>query len=154
MRVSRSIEVRRPLLDVYRFLVVPENHLRFAPGLLEFRQTSPGAPWQVGGTALGSRRLLGRNVKEPVTFIENDGSSRLAFSGSVGPFPAVGRFVLSPTPGGTIIQVTAESRGRGIGRLAEPVLYLAGRRNLRQLAFRLKEILEAPDPEVTPAAGH
>lgn len=65
MRMTRSVEVRRPLDEVYRFLVVPENHARFAPGLLEFRQTSParrgkwaGQPWASDGcSAAGSPDL-------------------------------------------------------------------------------------------------
>lgn len=142
MRVTRSVEVRRAVEDVYRFLVVAENHPRFAPGLREFRQTSPGPEWQVGGTAVGVRRLLGRDVTEPVTFTENDGKSTLAFAGRVGPFPAAGRYVLSLSARGTLVEVTVESHPEGLGRLAEPVLELAARRNTAQLVVRLRDQLE------------
>jgi len=142
MRVTRSVEVGRSVDEVYRYLVVAENHPRFVPGLREFRQTSPGAEWQVGGTAMGVRRLLGRDVAEPVTFTENDGESTLAFAGRVGPFPAAVRYVLSPSPRGTRVEVTIESHLEGLGRLAEPVLELAARRNSAELVARLRDQLE------------
>lgn len=78
-----------------------------------------------------------------MTFTENDGSTRLAFAGKVGPFPDAGRFVLSPSPVGTLVQVTVESHGHGLGRLAEPLLVLVARRSTRQLVSRLQHELES-----------
>jgi carbon monoxide dehydrogenase subunit G len=83
VQAESSVSINRPLEDVFAFLARPENHPRFAPGVLEFRLTSN--TMVEGAEAVGTRRVFGFVRRLPYRITVYQPNRVLGMSTGIGP---------------------------------------------------------------------
>src|ERR1700756_3959600 len=94
MKVERSVMIDRASEEIFSFLSKLDNHVRFIPGLLEFRLVTELGP---GAEAIGVRRAFGRVRHLPyrvATFVPNQ---VLALSTRLGPLEGTAEYRVEPT---------------------------------------------------------
>ena len=142
-RVETAITINKPLEEVFAFLGLAENHQRFIPGMLEFKQTSPGALGRVGATARGVRSDFG--VRTPVQYeiTEYQPNKALGMKGAMGPILFEDGYVLEEEGNGTRVNFWLELTFRGLARLAQPLVFLIGKTHAGETLANLKKAVEA-----------
>ena len=146
-RIESVIQVKKQVEDVFAFMNVAENHARFIPNMVEFKQTSPGAFDRVGTTANGLLRYLG-SIKIPVSYevIEHDLNCTLAMKGKMGPVFFKDGYVLSPSENGARIKFWLELEPTGWAKLFSPFAKLIGKIHAYETLRNLKRALEIWHP--------
>ena len=146
-RIESMIQVRKQIEDVFAFMNVAENHARFIPNMVEFKQTSPGTFGRVGATANGLLRYLGI-FKIPVSYeiIEHDVNHALAMKGKMGPVLFKDGYVLSSTANGTRIKFWLELNPTGWTRLFSPFAKLIGKIHAYETLSNLRKALKIWPP--------
>jgi carbon monoxide dehydrogenase subunit G len=141
-RIESEIVINRPAEQVFAFLSVPENHARFIPGMLEFKQTSPGALDRVGATARGLRRDLGIKTDVLYEITEVAPNSKLGMQGRMGPVRFKDGYVLEPSGAGVRVKFWLELSLSGPMKLAGPFVNLIGRTHAAETLANLRKSLE------------
>jgi len=146
-RIESVIQVKKQVEDVFAFMNIAENHARFIPNMVEFKQTSPGAFGRVGATANGLLQYLGI-IKIPVSYeiIEHDLNHKLAMKGKMGPVFFKDGYVLNPSDNGAQIKFWLELNPTGWTRLFAPFTRLIGNIHAYETLRNLKQELEIPHP--------
>ena len=146
-RIESVIQVKKQVEDVFAFMNLAENHARFIPNMVEFRQTSAGTFGQVGATANGSLRYLG-SIRIPVAYevIEHDLNRTLAMKGKMGPVFFKDGYVLSPSENGAQIKFWLELNPTGWTKLFSPFAKLIGKIHAYETLRNLKRALEIWHP--------
>jgi carbon monoxide dehydrogenase subunit G len=141
-RIEASTLINKPAGDIFAFFSVPENHAKFIPGMLEFKQTSPGSFAQAGATARGVRRdfVLDTPVLYEITQVEAD--ITFAMQGIMGPVFFEDGYVLEPLDGSTRVNFWLELTLRGPAKVGQPFLGLVGRIHAAETLANLKKVLE------------
>jgi len=141
-RIESVIHVKKQVEDVFAFMNVAENHVRFIPNMVEFRQTSAGTFGRVGATANGLLRYLGI-IKIPVSYeiIEHDPNHALAMKGKMGPVLFKDGYVLSPSENGARIKFWLELNPTGWARLFSPFAKLIGKIHVYETLTNLRKQL-------------
>ncbi len=142
-RVETSITIHKPVEEVFAFLGSAENHRRFIPGMLEFKQTSPGPLGRVGATARGVRSDFGVKTEVLYEITEIEPNSKLGMKGAMGPILFRDGYVLSPQGGTTRVNFWLELTLQGLARLARPFINLIGRTHAGETLANLKKEIEA-----------
>jgi carbon monoxide dehydrogenase subunit G len=142
-RVETSITIDKPLEDVFAFLGQAENHRRFIPGMLEFKQTSAGSLGQVGATARGVRSDFG--LKTPVLYeiTEYEPNRTLGMKGVMGPILFRDGYVLDRQGSATRVNFWLELTFMGLAKLAQPLVFLIGKTHAGETLANLKKEIEA-----------
>jgi len=143
IKLESSTSIERPAEKVFAFLSVPENHARFIPGMLEFKQTSAGPFGRVGATVRGRRRLLGRSMDLPYEITEYEPNRALAMKGRMGPVSFEDGYVLEPAGEGTRITFWLRFKPAGAMFLAMPILLPWGKIHGAETIANLKRALQA-----------
>ena len=141
-RIESVIQVKKQVEDVFAFMNVAENHARFIPNMVEFKQTSAGAFGRDGATANGSLRYLGI-IKIPVSYeiIEHDLNHTLTMKGKMGPVLFKDGYVLSPSESGARIKFWLELNPTGWTRLFSPFAKLIGKIHAYETLTNLRKQL-------------
>jgi hypothetical protein len=138
---SYSVEIARPLEEVFAFVSDPVAFPRWQPSLVRLEPHAPG-PLRVGSEATEVRRFLGRELETTWRCVEHEPCTRTAIECADGPVPFRGTFELEPADGGTRFTWTVETWGAA-SRLAGPIAGIATKRELAANAGRLRQLLEA-----------
>jgi hypothetical protein len=141
-RIESSTLIEKPAGKVFAFLSVPENHAKFIPGMLEFKQTSTGAFGRVGATVRGRRRLLGRSLDLPYEIIAFEPERVLAMKGRIGPVSFEDGYVLEPRGEHTRITFWVRFLPAGATILAMPILLPWGKLHGIETIANLKRALQ------------
>ena len=146
-RIESVIQVKKQVEDVFAFMNVAENHARFIPNMVEFKQTSPGAFGRVGATANGLLRYLGI-IRIPVAYeiIEHDLNRTLAMKGKMGPVFFKDGYILTPAENGARIKFWLELEPTGWAKLFSPFAKLIGKIHAYETLRNLKKELEIWHP--------
>jgi carbon monoxide dehydrogenase subunit G len=146
VRFQLSVEIARPVHEVWEYLIEPENVPEWQASALSSRQLSDG-PMGVGTHLEDERKFLGRRARSEVEVTEFEPEQRFTLHGISGPVRFTVRHRLEPTDAGTRLDVEAEADpGHGIGRLARPMIERAAAHEIRKDFDRLKERLEDRGP--------
>jgi hypothetical protein len=138
--IESILFVHQSLEEVFAFLNASENHARFIPNMLEFKQTSAGEFGKAGARVQGLLSYFGL-VKINVYYeiIEHELNHRLAMNGCMGPVLFKDGYILRKDGHGTEIKFWLELIPTGWTKLLSPVAGLIGRihawetlRNLRR----------------------
>lgn len=142
-RIESVIQVKKQVEDVFAFMNVAENHARFIPNMVEFKQTSAGAFGRVGATANGLLGYLGIiNIPVSYEIIEHDPDHTLAMKGKMGPVLFKDGYVISPSENGARIKFWLELNPTGWARLFSPFARLIGKIHAYETLRNLKKVLE------------
>lgn len=141
-RIESSLQVEKPVPEVYRFMSVADNHARFIPNMAEFKQTSAGAFAQVGTKVRGLLNYFGiLKIEVPYEIIEVEPDRSLAMKGKMGPVQFKDGYILDPAGGGTRINFWLELNPTGWAVLLKPFARLIGRIHARETLANLKREL-------------
>jgi len=142
VRLEAHQLIHKPAAAIFDFLITPENHPKFVPGMLEFRVTSASRLAQVGATARGVRRLFWRKVEMPYQITEHEPDRRLAMKGKIGPIEFDDGYVLEAMGASTRVNFWLEPRITGLMKLAQPLIVFMGRAHAAETLGNLRKVLE------------
>ena len=146
-RIESVIQVKKQVEDVFAFMNIAENHARFIPNMVEFRQTSAGTFGRVGATANGLLRYLGIvKIRVSYEIIEHDLNHTLTMKGKMGPVFFKDGYVLSPSANGAQIKFWLELNPTGWTKLFSPFAELIGKVHGYETLRNLKKELEIWQP--------
>jgi hypothetical protein len=146
-RIESVIQVKKQVEDIFAFMNVAENHARFIPNMVEFKQTSASTFGRVGATANGLLRYLGI-IKIPVSYeiIEHDLNHALSMKGKMGPVFFRDGYVLSPSENGARIKFWLELNPTGWAKLFSPFAKLICKVHAYETLNNLRKALEIWQP--------
>ena len=142
MRFANTLEIRRPVHDVFAYLADFRNIPKWNYAIAETRQ-SPG-PTGVGTTIRQIRTIPSRS-EESLAVTEFVPDQRIQLRGALGPFDAEMRYELEPTEEGTRLTNSAELQARGLLAVAAPVVGGRIRQAVAENLAVLKQNLESID---------
>jgi carbon monoxide dehydrogenase subunit G len=134
-----TIEIGRPVDEVFAFLSEGENDLRWRSGVLDIRRKSGhgrGAIYEQGVKGPFGRRVP---ADYEVTVFEPD--RRISFRAIAGPVRPEGSYELTPTDVGTRVKFALRAEPRGLAKLMTPMVARTMRSEVAQLD-RLRVVLE------------
>ncbi len=143
MRVEESVEINRPVEEVFSYVSTLENFPEWAGPPIEVRKDTPGPPKE-GDTFTSVAKFLGRRFETPFRITSVEPNQRLSYQATGGPLPDQ-RWTLAweEVSGGTRYTQVVEGEPRGFFRLADPLLERALKRQFRTDLETLKDLLEA-----------
>jgi uncharacterized protein YndB with AHSA1/START domain len=137
-----SIEINRPLEEVFAFVSNPENMPRWSSTGSEVKITSAG-PIGVGTTYRSVVTILGRRLEAEVEFIEYEPNRSFAQKSKSRPFPVENRVTFERVDGGTQVNFTSVTEPGGFFKLAEPLLVRMVKRQFEADFANLKDLMES-----------
>jgi hypothetical protein len=140
-QMQQSVEIARPLEEVFAFVANPGNDACWGSNLAEVTELSPG-PLGVGARFRYTVRFAGRQFELVREVTEYEPNRRQAVKTISGPLRFGGVRTFEAIPGGTGITLTGGGRAGGFFGLAEPLLLRAAQRSLRTDLATLKGLLE------------
>jgi carbon monoxide dehydrogenase subunit G len=141
--IEQSIDIDRPVQEVFAFLTPFENIPRWESGILEASQTSPG-PLAVGARGRDVRQFLGRRTVTEYEVTACEAPTRFAVRSLSGPVSVRASYTLEPRGEGTRLRSRAELRLPGPVRLLAPLIRpIMQRRHANDLRS-LRVLLERP----------
>jgi uncharacterized membrane protein len=144
MRVEESVEINRPLQEVFDYAADPENLPEWSGLVLEVRKETQGTLMEEGARYTTVAKFLGRSFETPYEVSVHDPPRRHTDKSLGGPFPQEYTHTFEEMEGGrTRFTQVSEGEPGGFFRLAGPLLERAGRRQFRADLETLKDLLEA-----------
>jgi len=143
MRVEESVEINKPVEEVFSYVANPENLPEWSGIVQEVRKEAQGPPKE-GDRFTSVAKFLGRRFETPFEVVSYEPPRRSSHRSTGGPFPQEWTRTFEQTAGGgtRLTQVTEGEPG-GFFRLVGPVLEMAGRRQFKTDLENLKDLLEA-----------
>ena len=142
MRIEESVEINRPLEEVYEYVATPENLPEWAGTVIETRKDTPG-PLLEGSTFTSVGKFLGRKIESPFKVTAHEFPRRHSHESTGGPLPTEWTLTFEEVAGRTRYTQVAEGEPGGFFGLVGPLLERVGRRQLRTDLENLKDLLEA-----------
>jgi uncharacterized membrane protein len=142
VRIAQSIEVERPIEEVFAFVTRFENLPRWEAGILEAGQLAPG-PLGVGVRGRDVRQFLGRRTETTYEVTEHELPRRFAVRSLSGPVSVRASYTFEPVGAGTHVRSVAELALGGPVRLLAPLVTRVMQRQHAKDLRRLKAVLEA-----------
>ena len=143
MRVEESIEINRPLQEVFDYVSDVANYPQWMADALEVRKDTEGPP-QHSDKFTVAIKSVGRRFETPyerTSYEANQGYTDRAVGG---PVPNQRwECTFQEVPGGTRLRRSVEAEMSGILKLLEPLQKRAAERGLRRDLKTLKDVLEA-----------
>lgn len=143
MQFVNTVTIDRPAHDVFTFVADLENLPKWNYAIEETRKTSDG-PVGVGTTYRQVRSVPTRS-EETLRVTEMHPDRRLAVHGDLGPFVATLSYEFEDVGGRTRLTNTADLEGRGLTKLAGPIVSGRVREAVAANLGVLKQLLEGGD---------
>lgn len=140
MRIEHTIEIDRPVDEVFAFLADPDNLPQWQSGLVEVRR-EPGESG-VGARHLEVRSMLGKRIEQTLEMTAYDPGERLDLAVVQGPIHLSVCHTFEPTAHGTRVTVVGEGDPGVLFTLATPLIARAVRKQSQDDFKRLKRVLE------------
>lgn len=99
-------------------------------------------PFPASRAVVEERRFLGRRIQAPGELVAWDPAAGFTVRGHSGPLTVESRYGFASEADGTLITLHLTMAGRGVIRVAEPLLRLSLTRELRVAFQRLSRILD------------
>ena len=146
IRVGVTVEVSRPLEEVFAYITDPANLAEWQPNLVSVTQLTEG-PVRAGTRFREVRRgPFGRDVEAIVEACAYEENRRFDLRIVAGPLPIHGENRFTAVDGGTRVDFVGHGELRGPLRLARPLLVRLLRRQFQSDYARLKQVLESWRP--------
>jgi uncharacterized membrane protein len=139
-----TVDIDRPAKEVFTILEEAEHNPRWLRGMESCTWTTP-PPVAVGSRYEQVARFLGKRIRTSFEVTEHEPGTLVTISSREGSsFPlTVARRVESTGPDTCRVTETVNSDPSGFYRVAEPLLRLLVRRNIRRDYHHLKALLES-----------
>lgn len=143
IRFGFDVEIARPVDEVFAFVTDPAHLPEWQTNTVEIQADPPG-PLRLGSRTHEVHEVpFGRRVEEDVEVVGFEQDRLLDLHITDGPIPVDGRWEFEGTDDRTRIHFEAHGELHGAMRLAEPLLQLGIKRQMRADHQRLKERLES-----------
>jgi uncharacterized membrane protein len=145
MRVEESVEINRPLQEVFDYAANPQNLPEWSGLVQEVRPQTQGSLSEEGARYTTVAKFLGRRFETPFEVSVHDPPRRHTDRSTGGPFPQEYTHIFEEVEGGRtrLTQVSEGEPPGGFFRLAGPLLERAGSRQFKADLETLKDLLEA-----------
>ncbi len=144
MRVEESVDIGRPVEEVFAFATDPKTWSEWAGPVIEVRQPALGQLRQQGGKFATVNKFLGRRFETRYEVTAYEPDRRFSYRSTDGPVPHEETFNFEAVPGGgTRCTQTAEFEAGGFFGLVGPLLQRAAGRQSRNDPRTLKDLIEA-----------
>jgi uncharacterized protein YndB with AHSA1/START domain len=137
-----TVEIRRPIEDVFAVLTNVELTGRWYPARVEEWWTSP-PPHGVGSTRRARVQVLGRAVENDAAVTVHDPPRRAAMKGISPSAPFEVTLHFQPVGDGTRVEVESAFHLRGIMRLVGPIFVRGYERGWERGLANLKRMMES-----------
>ncbi len=140
-----SVEIERPVEEVFGYVTVPENLPEWAGPVIEVRDVQKAAPDRLrqGDKFTAAAKFLGRRFETPCEVTDYLSNRQFSFRSTGGPVPQEFTYILEPTLKGTRFTQSVEAQPGAFFRLTGPLFEAAGRRQINNDLETLKDLLEA-----------
>ena len=146
MRVEESIEINRPLEEVFDYMANPQNLPEWTGPAVEVGDVhkSTSDQFQEGDTFTLVTKFLGRRFETPYERTSYEPNRHYTDRATGGPVSnQEWRYTFEELAGGTRLTRTAEGEPGGFFKLADPIIERALKRQVRTDLETLKDVLEA-----------
>ena len=145
VRFEASVEIERPVEEVFGYVTVPENLPEWAGPVIEVRDVQKAAPDRLrqGDKFTAAAKFLGRRFETPCEVTDYLSNRQFSFRSTGGPVPQEFTYILEPTLEGTHLTQSVEAQPGAFFRLTGPLFEAAGRRQINSDLETLKDLLEA-----------
>ena len=140
-KIEFSVDVQRPVEEVFAYLTDPANLPEWQAGAIEGRLEGTG-PIAKGARLHETRKLLGRRFETTLEVTEYEPNRRFALRSVSGPIQFRVDHSFEPANGGTKLTVEGEGESGGFFKLAEPLVIRQVERQTKNDFQTLKELLE------------
>ena len=142
MELERSVDIGRPVGDVFAYLTDVKNNPDWESNVVEMEYTSEG-PVGVGSTGRRVEKMMGTD-ESTWEITEYEENKHLAFKFESPRFQGNARYDLEPTDAGTRLAFRLHGEAKGlVSKLMMPLFMPMVRRQVRRDYDRLKGILES-----------
>jgi uncharacterized protein YndB with AHSA1/START domain len=143
IRIEESVEINRPVEEVFSYATNPENFSEWVGNVIEVRKDVPGPPRE-GTSFTVEQKLLGRRFESPFEVIAYEPNRRYAHRSTGGPVPVSMNFTYEAVSSERT-RLTQHNEGEpgGFFGLVGPLLERALGRQMRTNLGNLKDMLEA-----------
>ena len=142
LRSEESVEINRPVEEVFSYVTTVESQPEWATPPIEVRKDTPGPPKE-GDTFTSVTKFLGRRFETPYRITSIEPNRQFSYHATGGPIPDQRwNNTFEEVSGGTRLTLVVEGEPGGFFRLAEPLLERAVKRQFRADLGTLKDLLE------------
>lgn len=143
-RFEATVEIDRPIDEVFAFLADGENDPKFSPRVLEIAKTTDG-PAAVGTVYASTVKDAGMKTKREFKLTEFDLPTRIRWAETSKNLITAteGGYDLAPTDSGTRVTIFNELEGHGLGKLLAPLALRAARGGADEFGQSIKAAVEA-----------
>ena len=140
---ARTVQVARPIEDVFAFLADGENDPKFSARVLEMTKTTDGPPG-VGPRFASTVKDAGMKTKREFEYTEFVAPTRIRWAErSKNAVTATGGYDLAPDGAGTRVTIFNELEGHGFGKLVVGFALRSARKGADEFAASIKRAVEA-----------
>ena len=144
IKTKVSVEIHRPVNEVFAFVTHVENFPRWFTGVVqESRQVTPG-PIDVGAKFTQVGEFLGRRFESHFTVTEYESNRLFCVATNWGPIPFQGCFHFEPFENGTLVTDRHQIGRAGFFDLVGSLLVNRLRRQAETNLANLKHVIESP----------
>lgn len=141
-RIEESIEIRRPVEQVFSFTTDAKSWPKWQSIIMEAEQTSPG-PVTVGTMFRGTSRMMGRTMPWTAKATEFEANRRYGKNIDSGPVTIEQHNAYLSVEGGTKFTILYDMKVGGFMKLMSPMITGSMRKELKKSLGNLKKVLEA-----------
>jgi len=142
VKVEESIEIRRPVKDVFAFATDPGKWPSWASAFQDIEGAPDGAP-KVGDVFRATATFMGRDVATSFEVTDVRPPNLFAYRAVRGPVPGDFRWSFTEAGTGTRFHFSIEGKPSGLAKMIAPMAAPAVKSQIHTDLDRLKEILEA-----------
>ena len=143
IEIEQSVEIHRPVGEVFAFLTDVENWALLQPALRESEREISRGPMKVGDTFRQNLEVPGQRVELLCEVVELEENERLSFEYTWDQLFLWIGLVVKPIDGGTRLAATGEGRMGGFLALFEPLVENEVNARLSTGLVDLKNLLES-----------
>jgi uncharacterized membrane protein len=141
--VEESVEIGRPVEEVFAYAADPENLPEWSGLAIEVRKDTSG-PLREGDVFVTVAKFLGRRFETPFEVTSYETNRRYTHRATGGPIPdQEWTYTYEEVPGGTRLTRAAQGEPGGFFKPADPLIERALKRQVRTDMETLKDLLEA-----------
>ncbi len=141
VRVEESIEIERPVAEVFAYVSDPTHLPEWTPIVTDVR-TEASPPSAAGTRFTVTQKFLGTRWETPCEVVSSDGG-RFSYRSVGGPVPYTFTYTCETVPGGTRLTMVGEGEPGNLFRLAGPLFVKAAQRQVKSDLETIRDLLTA-----------
>jgi len=141
--LEETIQIDRPVQEVYDYVVNVENTQKWQPAVIEVKRVTEG-PIRVGTKFSEVAMMMRRRIHSTCEITQLEPNKTIAFKGtSDGPMEYQTTYTLVASNDATRLHIVGSFRTKGLWRLLEPILKGEVRSQSRHELTAMKAMIEA-----------